>query len=1218
MKIRFLCYFSITALLLCVVPQTRCYVHNDVMKFGEENSLKCSQGNLYILHCEVKCMNRNNKMIYKSCMNEVEERCLGNNKCKYYFDYIIKNRKQSFRNKNEIEIGECVESEKNIIKTSTTCLLSDSFLLDEAYVQYFFFIKNKNDEPIMCKNGKLNINSALLHSPFCKINLKDVTEFLKKKCDNNKECVINPYELQKNALNEKDPCYINNSYISLNVVCTTEKEEEVSENKQKHQQYDDDDAVEYNEEYNNNYSIDNHHGFLNEDENNSGGKYLNSNDEVDHIMNSNGNYPTKIKKAKMLLLNKLNEQLVKKNLIFQEIGEILSHLLKKRYDASDLKDLFEDRYNEMRKSTDADVYTLYVLETLVNNQMEEGIVVTDLQEKLEIILKEQMDKLNEVEKAINHVRKRYFNLYNEARKKDMKELFDENDDPILTYDDFAHGNGIISADIFFKYKPTLKALNFNKFHLKDKKGKANKKNYSDLIEIDRLDEYNRKKRIMDMRNILVEKLKNLYYDKNGIFNKIASCIKSYCYKKPLNVHNLSNVLKRNYENLKENKTKDPMMLIISYLEKVDNHDELRATSEIDDDKHMHFLPWEKNKRILQKLKTLLYIGYQQVYDKDIEIKEKIEKYMALNDKAKEYNLHRLFNESDEFLKKVFITSHYNESADEVFGNQASFFDVYKREEDTSGNENSGEDGGDKSDKMSNAEKFGDINAAQFDNHKKGIAHSQTQDSKSKKVKKEMMSKDDPLDDDDDDDDYDFDYDFDGDFNGVDDDHMGKEKDMNNIDEGYGSAEEDNENEAHDDGNEVDSISVEDTDAAHMENNKEGILGDEMENMMADDNKHVEEQDKAADKDDEVVDDKDGEVVDDKEADKVGEVVDDKEADKVGEVVDDKEADKVGEVVDDKDGEVVDDKEADKVGEVVDDKEADKVGEVVADKVGEVVDDKEADKVGEVVADKVGEVVDDKEADKVGEVVDDKEADKDDGVVDKAADKEADKVGEVVDDKEADKDDGVVDKAADKEADKVGEVVADKVGEVVDDKEADKVGEVVADKVGEVVDDKEADNKVDKAADNEANKEADKEAKKGDDVVDDKAADKDGEVVDDKEADKDGEVVDDKDGEVVDDKDGEVVDDKEADKAANKEAVAEVDNEDNKEVVEIEEEDQEILGQEEEQEEPGKGKENQGKPNGQILNQDAINVGNNNSGSFALNLRKTFLAIVAILSVGFFL
>ncbi|KMZ97340.1 hypothetical protein PVNG_01170 [Plasmodium vivax North Korean] len=569
MKLPPLCRLPLALVLLCLTSRARCYVHNDVMKFGEENSLKCSQGSLYILHCEVKCVNAKNRIIHRSCIDQVEAKCMGNAKCKYYFDYVVKSRGQSLRNKNEIEIEECVESERNEIKTSTTCLLSNSFLLDETYIQYFFFIKNKNEEPITCRDGRLSVKSAILHSPFCKINLKDITEILKRQCDHSKECVINPYVLQKDALNERDQCYINNSYVSLNVVCTKEGEEQPEESGHKQKR---DDDVDETEEGSYDVSADQNKSAIvgegNDDPESLGeeDELSETNEAVDLIMNSKESFENKIRKAKSILLSQMNEQEVKKNAIFKKLGEELSKMVLQKYEPSDLKDLIEDRYNEMRRSPDQDLYYLYLIDTLEINKME-NLDVTALQDQLAILLEEQMGKMNRIEKTINRLRKKYLSIYNKAKNKKVKDIYDEGVDPVLTYDDFAHGNGIITADIFFKYKPAIKPLTFSKSNASEERGSSKKKEYKDLLEMDALDEYNRKKRITDMRNGLMETLKKMYYAKNGIFNNLASCIKSYCYKRPLNLNALSSVLKRNFENLREKKSTDPVAPIVRYLQK---------------------------------------------------------------------------------------------------------------------------------------------------------------------------------------------------------------------------------------------------------------------------------------------------------------------------------------------------------------------------------------------------------------------------------------------------------------------------------------------------------------------------------------------------------------------------------------------------------------------------------------------------------------------------
>ncbi|KJP89796.1 hypothetical protein AK88_00504 [Plasmodium fragile] len=706
---------AVALLLPCLVSRTRCYVNNDVVKFGEENSLNCPEGSLYILHCEVQCMNAKKRIIHRSCMAEVEAKCMGHSTCKYYFEYVLKSKAQSLRNQNEIKFEECVESEKNEIKTSTTCLLSNSFFLEENYIQYFFFIKNKNEEPITCKDGNVQVKSALLHSPFCKINLKDVTEVLKRQCDNNKECLINPYVLQKDTLNEKDQCYINNSYISLNVVCTREGEgmSEVTMEKGKGR----DEMGEGNNDAGRDKSESGDMLNDNDDDDalNEEDELREVNDEVNGIMQSDETFTNKIKKAKTILLSQMNEQVGKKNAIFKLLGEEISKMLMNKYEPSDLKDLLEDRYNEMKRSLDQDLYYIYLLETLNINKMDD-VDITSLQDNLANVLKEQMEQLKQVENSINWLRKKYLFIYNEAKSKDMKDMFDTNVDPVLTYEDFAHGNGLISADIFFKYKPNIQALQFNKANPSDtEKGveeeeeekKKKKKEYKDLLEIDTLDDYNRKNRIVDMRNGLVENLKKLYYEKNAIFNNLASCIKSYCYKNPLNLNMLSHALKSNFEHLKEEKITDPVEGIVKYLDNVgvkrdspagtspqvegavgdeaatdgaaaegDTTNEATTEGAIAEVTPL----WEKNKRILQKLHALLHLGYHQAYEKELQIDERVEKYTALNEKAKEYNLSHLFNESDKVLKKVALLTSANEEDGQVFGHQASSFDVYKEED----------------------------------------------------------------------------------------------------------------------------------------------------------------------------------------------------------------------------------------------------------------------------------------------------------------------------------------------------------------------------------------------------------------------------------------------------------------------------------------------------------------------------------------------------------
>ncbi|SBT45584.1 surface protein P113, putative (P113) [Plasmodium ovale wallikeri] len=670
-----------------------CYVHNDIIKFGEENSLQCSQGSLYILHCEVQCLNGQNRIIHKRCIDEVEEKCKGNSKCHYYFDYVFRAKNQSFRNKNSIEIDECVESEQNEIKTSTTCILSNSFLLDETSIQYFFFVKNKNEEPITCKSGNINIKSAILHSPFCDVKLKDITEYAREHCDNNKECVINPYEIQKNTLNEKNDCYINNSYVSLNVVCTDGSERDGEEQNVGGSEHID--SFDEQQEFENSYGGEEKTGENKSEEGEEVCKDGND-DVINKIMSSNESNEEKIKKAKSVLLERMDEELSKRDDIFTKLAQNIARMANNKYKVEDIKDMLEDRYNELKRSTNYELYYIYLVDTLQGKkkplselkpseqepkpaefdfvgetkESEDDIVnLSAFEDELQSILQDSMNSLDIVEKAINKLRKTYHSVYKKAKNNDLGNLYDENEDIILTYDDFPIDNKMIGADIFFKYHPQIKKVNF-KDQGSYNKDTNDEKIYKDIMELDMLDEFNKKKRIINIRNILVDKLKILYTQQNNIFSKQASCIKSYCFKKPLNVTNFSVFLKHVYHKLKEYyedgtsiHTFDPVHNVIKYLKKV---------------AEMNNKNWINTDRITKKVNVVVNAGFTDVYEIEKEIHEKTSKYNALFEKAKILNLERLFNESDNILKKASMIASAHENADEVFGTQMSFFDIFKK------------------------------------------------------------------------------------------------------------------------------------------------------------------------------------------------------------------------------------------------------------------------------------------------------------------------------------------------------------------------------------------------------------------------------------------------------------------------------------------------------------------------------------------------------------
>lgn len=639
-------------------------------------------------------MNGNNEIIHKRCNDDIEKKCNGNNKCIYFFEYELRKKTQSFRNKNSIEISECVESEQNEVKTSTTCLLSNSFILDEAFIQYFFFIKNKNEEPVICKDGNINIKSALLHSPFCEIKLKDISEYIRKKCDNNKECLIDPLDVQKNLLNEEDPCYINNSYVSVNVVCNKEEEigdestdsssmeiqdstsneqdenvkgmsssQEMNSNndENKNQDNESDDDVNNN---NNNDDQDEQGNdgdvtsSMNKNEDNKDLEHGSSNDvnnNTDTLVNNKENKEF-VLKEKSSLTSKINKELAHRTALFNKLADNISLLLNKKYDSFEIKDVLEDRYNEMKRDANPDVYYIYLMDTLDIEKIED-INLEEVKMSLLASLKETMNKIDTIEKKIEEFKNKYISLYNKV-KTTMPELFDLNEDLVLLYNDFPFDNGMISSDIFFKYNPSENIMDHQEMV---KKGSITEDELRIVNDLEPLDNYRRRKRITELRKILVEKLRILYLEKNNLFNTQASCIKSYCYKNPLNLKTLEVLLKKNYYRLKENKDYDVVSSIIQHLDNVDANKKKK---------------WLTHERILKKLQVLIAEGYKRINEKEKDIDRRMAVYNALYEKAQSYNLQKLFNDSNDFLKKYAIMGNSFDDGDEVFGSQSSNFNIF--------------------------------------------------------------------------------------------------------------------------------------------------------------------------------------------------------------------------------------------------------------------------------------------------------------------------------------------------------------------------------------------------------------------------------------------------------------------------------------------------------------------------------------------------------------
>ncbi|CRG95721.1 surface protein P113, putative [Plasmodium gallinaceum] len=649
-------FFSLCFLLLAIFLPTNCLVHNDIIKFGEENSLKCSIGQLYILHCEVLCMNDQNHIIYKNCLDEVEKKCSGN-KCLYYFDYMRKNT-HAFRNKNSIEVSECVESDINEIKTSTTCLLSNSFLLEELNTQYFFFIKNKNNDPVVCQSGIINVNSATLHSPFCEIKLRDISSHIRKECDDNKDCLINPIELPKSLLGDDNPCYINNSYVSLNIICRKNVIDEYEE--EEYDKGDDDDSS--NDLID---PIDNEHEYLdkviigeNDEGNKNDSKEINENEKQikkqyelylqnKEAMKENVNIKKNLLNKKKDISIKLEKAFSKKEELFKKLADRISNSIDMKHEPFEVLDLLEDRYNELKRNSDYSFYYDFVIETLGVNDIDkekiDNVKVTILKN-----LKEYLGKIGKVEKIIGEHRKKYISIFNES-KQYLFNLFDEDVDEIINYDNFPHHNGMISSNIFFKYYPESVPMSLEKIN---EKGKLDEEELREFNDIEELDVKEKKNKICELRKRILQNLRALYLEKNEVFNTQAMCIKAYCYKNPLNLKNFKNFMKEIYYLSKVNS--DSVLLnVVRYLNAVG--DKKKSWS---------------NRRRLNKLIVLLFLGFRQVKEKEIEIDKEIERYNILYDLARSINLQELFVEKDNILKKYYDLNRSND----FVGSQSTTFD----------------------------------------------------------------------------------------------------------------------------------------------------------------------------------------------------------------------------------------------------------------------------------------------------------------------------------------------------------------------------------------------------------------------------------------------------------------------------------------------------------------------------------------------------------------
>ncbi|CRH03935.1 surface protein P113, putative [Plasmodium relictum] len=703
MKIIFFCF---NILLAIFISSINCLVYIDVIKFGEENSLNCSVGHLYILHCEVQCMNEQSQVIHKNCLEEIEKKCSGS-KCLYYFDY--KNKKKnslSLRNKNSIEIDECVDSNINEVKTSTTCLIGTSFLLEELYVQYSFFIKNKNNDPVVCKNGIINVKSATLHSPFCEIKLKDISSHIRKKCDGKKECIINPFELPESVQSEDNSCYINNSYVSLSVVCNREiedgnereeeevevegEEEEVEvegeeeegegkgEEREEGEGEGEDEKEKEKEKENEDDSNEVEQKNKNEDESECEDENEKANKEFllylnnKKVMKAYFNIKCNLVKKKNNLSIKIKKEFSKKNIIFKKLADAIYGIIDKKYESSDIQDLLEDKYNENKRSANHSLYFDFLVDTLKIKDSNSSNLNT-IKLKLLYHLKLNLRKLEKVESKINELRKKYIYVCNEAESYALK-IVDEDSDDILNYGVFPHNNGMISSEIFFKYTPDFSSLNFEEM---DEKKKLSEEELRELKELEKLEIEEKKIKIKELRNKILQRLKALYIGKNETFDTQARCIKAYCYKNQLNLKNLKVILKDNYYSSKKNMG-NVLVNIVHHLNTVG--DNKNAWSSM---------------RIINKLKVLLYQGYKLVKEKEIEINKEKEKYAILYDIARSNNLDGIFIEKEKIINKnLDLITPEDKQDDEVFGSQSSTFEFLNKIDESSEEKEAKEDGND--------------------------------------------------------------------------------------------------------------------------------------------------------------------------------------------------------------------------------------------------------------------------------------------------------------------------------------------------------------------------------------------------------------------------------------------------------------------------------------------------------------------------------------------
>ncbi|VWU51859.1 surface protein P113 [Hepatocystis sp. ex Piliocolobus tephrosceles] len=669
---------------------------------------KCSEGKLYILQCQGRCLNINEEIIYKSCINYAKSICNGKEYCAYSFSdaLTIKKNSQLKSNARKRE-DECLESDENEVISSTTCIINESFSLDELSTNYLFFLENENNDVIICKKGKINVLKSVSETPFCDRKSKNITDQVKKFCDNKKECILTPSQFLINKLKEREECYINTSYFSMSVVCLDEKEttgielkklvnsdttwdngkKSNNNNKDRSSICDVDVNVNTNDvtttvdvsrnksKHNNINNID---WILNIINSGSGNKddikdhniVLYNDKKINDIFENNkGSIETKMTRAKDYILKKLKDELKKKNNIFENWGKELSQILNNKYKDADLKDLLEDRYNELKDFINEDVYYIYLVDTLNINE-KKFLNVKKINNKLQNQLQNNLTKLKEIDTTISMLKNLFKFLCIELKQLNRNNVKynEEEENQIIEDDSIAYRYDMISADIFFTYNPELKNIillktyNANsdndKTEIKSNKGKiTNEINkvsiYKDITESFRLDKLNMKKRVLDIKKTIIKKLQTLSEQKNLIFNIQASCIKLYCYKNLISIKKLSDHLKNVYYKLvKAEKGKtEKEVECISLVNNVVNFLNQYAKE--------NKISWNKTDRIQKKLHHILQSGFEKINDLEIEIINLIRKLNVLREKAKENKLNINFEDIQYTQNGVLINGSMN-------------------------------------------------------------------------------------------------------------------------------------------------------------------------------------------------------------------------------------------------------------------------------------------------------------------------------------------------------------------------------------------------------------------------------------------------------------------------------------------------------------------------------------------------------------------------------